>query len=262
MTRTDVLKNADLSFLKGVFSGGDTLSVELKKKIDTFLYDHGSPVQIREGYGATETVGACCLTPPNKHKTGSIGLPFPDTYFRIVDPETNEEVPYGETGEIIIHGPTVMKGYVNDPGETAKTLIRHDDGYVWCHTGDLGFMDNEGFVFFRGRLKRMIISSGYNIYPAQMENIINGSRMVRMSCVIGVPDSYRMQKVKAFIVLNPGFEPGEDTYMKLMAFCKKHIARYAMPYDIEFCDELPRTRLGKIDYRALETREAERTGRA
>ncbi len=258
MTRTDVLKDADLSFLKGVFSGGDSLSIELKKKIDTFLYDHGSPVQIREGYGATETVGACCLTPPYKHKTGSIGLPFPDTYFRIVDPETGAELPFGETGEIIIHGPTVMKGYVNDPEETAKTLKVHEDGYVWCHTGDLGYMDDDGFVFFRGRIKRMIISSGYNIYPAQMENIINGSRMVRMSCVIGVPDPYRMQKVKAYIVLNPGFEPGEDTYLKLMAYCKKHIARYAMPYDIEFKDDLPRTRLGKIDYRALEEESAAR----
>lgn len=252
MTRTDVLKGADLSFLKGVFSGGDSLSIELKKKIDTFLYDHGAKIQIREGYGATETVGACCLTPPNKHKTGSIGLPFPDTYFKVVNPETGKELPYGETGEIIIHGPTVMKGYVNDPEETAKTLVVHEDGYLWCHTGDLGYIDNEGFVFFKGRMKRMIISSGYNIYPAQMENIINGSRMVRMSCVIGVPDPYRMQKVKAYIVLEEGYEPGEDTYLKLMAYCKKNIARYAMPYDIEFKDDLPRTRLGKIDYRALE----------
>ena len=258
MTRTDVLQKADLSFLKGVYCGGDTLSVELKKKIDTFLYDHSSPVQIREGYGATEVVAACCLTPPNKHKSGSIGLPFPDTYFKIVDPETLDEKPFGEVGEIVIHGPTVMKGYVNNEEETRKTLRIHSDGYTWCHTGDLGMMDNEGFIFFKGRIKRMLICSGYNIYPAQMEEMFNSSKMVRTSCVIGVPDSYRMQKIKAFVVLNEGYEPGEESWLKLMAYCKKHVARYSMPYDIEFRKELPVTRLGKIAYRVLEEEELEK----
>jgi len=255
MTRTDVLKKADLGFLKGAFSGGDTLSIELKKKIDQFLEEHGSPIRIREGYGATETVAAICLTPPDKHKVGSIGLPFPDTYIQIVDPDTLEEMPYGEVGEIAICGPTVMKGYVNSKEETEKVLRKHADGHIWCHTGDLGFMDKEGFVFFKGRIKRMIISSGYNIYPAQMENILNGSKYLSKSCVIGVPDSYRMQKIKAFVVLNPGYEPGEETWLHIMAYCKKHVARYMMPYDIEFREELPLTKLGKIAYRELEEEE-------
>lgn len=255
MTRTDVLGKADLSFLKGAFSGGDSLSIELKSKIDKFLADHGSPIYIREGYGATETIAAICLTPPDKQKTGSIGLPFPDTYIRIVDPESGREMPFGETGEILICGPTVMRGYVNNKEETEKVLEKDADGNIWCHTGDLGYMDSEGFVFFKGRIKRMIVSSGYNIYPAQMENMLNGSRYVRSSCVIGVPDPYRMQKIKAFVVLNDGFEPGEETWLHIMAYCKKNVARYAMPYDIEFRDELPLTKLGKIDYRALEEEE-------
>ena len=116
-------------------------------------------------------------------------------------------------------------------------------------------MDEEGFVYFKGRSKRMIISSGYNIYPAQMENILDGNKMVQMSCVIGLPDAYKMQKVKAFVVLKPGYQPAEEVWLKLMAYCKKHVAKYAMPCDIEFRDELPKTLVGKVAYRILEEEE-------
>ncbi|MCF0120896.1 MAG: AMP-binding protein, partial [Oscillospiraceae bacterium] len=199
LLRLPSMDKANLSCLKGVFSGGDSLSVELKKKFDTFLYDHSAVVQIREGYGTTECVTASCLTPTQLAKEGSIGVPFPDTYYKIVKPGTDEEVPYGEEGEILLAGPTVMKEYINHPDETASTLRRHDDGLTWVYTGDLGTMDTDGYIYFRGRIKRMIVSSGYNIYPAQLENILDGCELVQMSCVIGVPDSYRMQKVKAFV---------------------------------------------------------------
>jgi len=255
LLRLPNMDKADMSSLKGVFSGGDSLSIELKKKLDKFLYDHKAMIQVREGYGTTETVTACCLTPPTMHKEGSIGVPFPDTYIKIVKPDTDEELPYGEEGEILLAGPTIMKRYMNHPEETAKTLRTHADGLTWVYTGDLGIMDDEGFVYFRGRSKRMIVSSGYNIYPAQMENILDANKMVSMSCVIGVPDSYRMQKVKAFVVLKPGYEPNEETWLKLMAYCKKHIARYAMPYNIEFRDDLPKTLVGKVAYRVLEEEE-------
>ena len=146
-------------------------------------------------------------------KEGSIGLPFPDTYIKIVRPGTEEELPYGEEGEIVISGPTVMKGYLNNVEETEQTLRVHSDGLTWVYTGDLGIMDDEGFVYFRGRSKRMIVSSGYNIYPAQLENVIDSHEYVHMSCVIGVPDSYKMQKVKAFIMLKEGIPatPGDET---------------------------------------------------
>ena len=248
---------ADLSRLKGVYSGGDSLSIGLKKSIDKFLYDHGSPVQVREGYGATETVNACCLTPPTMFKEGSIGIPFSDTYFKIVKPGTEEEVPYGEEGEIVVAGPTAMKGYLKHPDETADTIKVHADGMRWVYTGDLGYMDEDGFVYFRGRIKRMIVSSGYNIYPAEMENILDASEMVHMSCVIGVPDPYRMQKVKAFVVLEPGYEPNEETRKQLMDYCRKNISKYAMPYKIEFRESLPKTVVGKVAYRVLEQEEAE-----
>ena len=255
MLRMKSMVNADLSSLKGVFSGGDSLSVELKKKFDKFLYDHKAVIQVREGYGTTETVTACCLTPPHMFKEGSIGVPFPDTYIKIVEPNTDRELPYGEEGEILLAGPTVMKEYMKHPEETAQTLRRHADGLTWVYTGDLGVMDDEGFVYFRGRAKRMIITSGYNVYPGQLENILDAHDMVQMSCVIGVPDPYKMQKVKAFVKLAAGFEPSEETKETLMAYCRKNIAKYAMPYDIEFRDDMPKTLVGKVAYRELEQQE-------
>ncbi len=262
LLRLPSMENADFSSLKGVFSGGDSLSVELKKKFDKFLYDHNAAVQIREGYGTTETVTACCLTPPHMAKEGSIGLPFPDTYIKIVKPGTDEEIPYGQEGEILLSGPTVMKEYIDNPEETAQTLRTHADGLTWVYTGDLGYMDEDGFVYFRGRSKRMIISSGYNIYPAQLENILDAHELVQMSCVIGVPDPYRMHRVKAFIMLKPGVPATDETKENIMAYCRKNIAKYALPKDIEFRDSLPKTLVGKVAYRQLEEEEmAKHAGR-
>ena len=261
LLRLPGLERADYSSLKGVFSGGDSLSVELKKKFDKFLYDHKAVIQVREGYGTTETVTACCLTPTHIYKEGSIGIPFPDTYIKIVRPGTDEELPYGEEGEILLAGPTVMKEYMDNPAETAQTLRRHADGLTWVYTGDLGTQDEQGFVYFRGRAKRMIVTSGYNVYPAQIENILDAHEKVVMSCVIGVPDAYKMQKVKAFVVLQSGVPQSDGTRQELLDYCRKHVAKYAMPCDIEFQEELPKTLVGKVAYRVLEE-EQEKTASA
>lgn len=255
LLRLPSMEGANLSCLKGVFSGGDSLSVELKKKLDKFLYDHKSVIQVREGYGTTETVTACCLTPVHMFKEGSIGVPFPDTYIKIVEPGTDKELPYGQEGEILLAGPTVMKEYMNHPQETANTLRIHSDGLKWVYTGDLGYMDDEGFIYFRGRAKRMIISSGYNIYPGQIENILDAHPYVQMSCVIGVPDPYKMQKVKAFVKLNPDVTASDEIKQELLSYCKKNIAKYAMPYDIVFKEDMPKTLVGKVAYRVLEEEE-------
>ncbi len=255
LLRLPSMDHADLSCLKGVFSGGDSLSIELKKKFDTFLYDKNAKIQVREGYGTTECVTACCLTPPQRYKEGSIGVPFPDTYFKVVKVGTDEELPYGEEGEIVLAGPSVMKEYYEMPDETANTLHVHADGLTWVHTGDLGTMDDEGFVYFKGRAKRMIISSGYNIYPAQIENIFDAHEKVQMSCCIGVPDDYKMQKVKVFVMPARGVEATDELKEELVAYAKKNIAKYAMPYDIEFRAELPKTLVGKVAYRVLEEEE-------
>lgn len=255
LIRNDYLKKADLSCLKGIFSGGDSLSIELKKKFDAFLKEHKCSVRVREGYGTTECVTASCLTPYNKEKEGSIGIPLPDMYYKIVKSGTEEELPYGQEGEICLTGPTMMMEYVNQPEETANTLRKHSDGLTWVHTGDLGLMDEEGFIYFKQRIKRMIITNGYNVYPSQLENIIDAHEKVQMSCVIGVKDPIKIQKVKAFIMLKPGIKPSEALKQEILDYCRKNIAKYAMPYDIEFRAELPKTLVGKVAYRKLEEEE-------
>ena len=252
LLRAEDLKGVDLSFLKGIFSGGDSLSPELKKKIDQFLREHNCSEQIREGYGATECVTASCLTPKDYARSGSIGVPFPDTYYMIVKPGTTEELPANTDGEICVTGPTVMMGYMDNPEETRQALQRHVDGRIWLHTGDMGRMDQDGFVYFRQRIKRMIITSGYNVYPSQLENIIDGHEKVLLSCVIGVKDPYRVQRVKAYVVPMPGVEPTEALRQELLDYCSSRIAKYAMPREIEFRTELPKTLVGKVAYRALE----------
>ena len=252
LLRAEKLEGADLSFLRGIFSGGDSLSPELKKKVDAFLKAHGCSEQIREGYGTTECVTASCLTPKDYARAGSIGVPFPDTFYKIVEPGTTNEVEPNIEGEICVSGPTVMMGYMDNPEETASTLRRHYDGRIWLHTGDLGHMDQDGFVYFRQRMKRMIITSGYNVYPSQLENIIDGHEKVLLSCVIGVKDPYRVQRVKAYVVPMPGVEPTEGLKEELLHYCSKHIAKYAMPREIEFRKELPKTLVGKVAYRVLE----------
>lgn len=248
----------DLSFLRGMFCGGDSLSVELKKKVDKFLKDHNATIQVREGYGTTECVTASCLTPYDTYREGSIGIPFSDTYYAIVNPQNDTEVPYGEEGEICICGPTVMKGYLNNAEETASTLRVHADGNVWLHTGDLGVMDEDGFVYYKQRMKRLIIVSGINVYPSQVENAIDAHPDVLLSCAVGVPDPYKMHVVKAFVVLRQGVEPSDKIKEEIIENCKKNISRYGVPKEIEFRTELPKTLVGKVAYRVLEEEEAKK----
>ena len=252
LLRAEDLKGQDLSFLKGIFSGGDSLSPELKKKVDTFLKEHGCTEQIREGYGTTECVTASCLTPKDYARSGSIGVPFPDVFYKIVNPGTTDENEPNIEGEICISGPTVMLGYMDNPEETAHTLRRHGDGRIWLHTGDLGYMDKDGFIYFRQRIKRMIITSGYNVYPSQLENIIDGHEKVLLSCVIGIKDEYRGQKIRAYVVPMPGIEPTEDLKKEILDYCSHHIAKYAMPREFVWRTELPKTLVGKVAYRVLE----------
>ncbi len=258
LIRTNYLDGVNLSFLMGVFSGGDSLSIELKKRFDAYLKERGASVRIREGYGTTECVTASCLTPYNREKEGSIGLPYPDTYYKICEVGKTEEVPYLTEGEICLSGPTVMIGYYNNEEETANTLRVHGDGRTWLHTGDLGVMDEDGFIFFRQRIKRMIITKGYNVYPSQIENAIDSHEAVQMSCVIGLPDKYKMEKIKAFVTLKRGFEPSRELKADILKHLKLHVAKYAIPYDIEFREELPKTLVGKVAYKVLEEEEREK----
>ena len=172
--------------------------------------------------------------------------------YAIVKPDTDEVLPNGEEGEIIMRGPSVMKGYLNNDAENARTLRRLADGNIWLYTGDLGKMDDDGYVYFSQRIKRMIISNGYNIYPSRIENIIDGCDEVSYSCVIGVKDPRRMQRIRAYIVLKDGYEPTEETKMSIMEQLAVHIASYALPKEIVFKESMPKTLVGKVAYRVLE----------
>ena len=145
-----------------------------------------------------------------------------------------------------------MKGYLNIPEETENTLKQHGDGRIWLHTGDLGLMDEDGFVYFKQRLKRLIIVSGYNVYPSQVENAIDAHPGVLYSCAVGVADLYKKQKVKAFVVPRPGIVPSEKLKEEILHKCRESVSQYAVPYEIEFRQDLPKTLVGKIAYRQLE----------
>ena len=250
MVEAEDLRAVKLDFLKGIFCGGDILSPELKEQVDEFLRAHGCTEQIREGYGMTESVSVTSLTPRQGAKSGTIGLPLADMHYQIVAPGTLEALPYGQTGEICVSGPTVMLGYLEDEEETAQTLRVHPDGQLWLHTGDLGSIDPDGYIRFHQRLKRMIVTNGYNVYPSQLEMILAEHPQVKEACVIGIEDPVRGQLVKAYIV--PTQEPSEQLQQRLLEHCQERIAKYAIPRQWEFCRELPKTHLGKIDYTKLQ----------
>lgn len=252
LLHAEAIKDLDMSFLQGMFCGGDSLPVELKRKVDAFLREHNATIQIREGYGLTECVTASCLTPRDTYRERSIGLPFPDTVYEIVKPDTDEVLPFGEIGEIVLKTPTLMLGYLNDPEATAKTLRVRSDGDVWLYTGDLGHMDEDGYVYFTQRMTRMIISNGYNIYPERLEGEIDTVPGVLLSCVIGVRDERRGQRVKAYVVCEDGVEGNDELKKKIMDHLEKTVAKYAWPKEIVFRTELPRTLVGKVAYHVLE----------
>ncbi|MBR2998421.1 acyl--CoA ligase [Candidatus Saccharibacteria bacterium] len=249
------LKKNDLESVTAVICGGDALNQTLRDKVNEFLKSHGSNAKIRVGYGLTEGSGAVCLSPENTFADGIIGVPFPDMGFKIIKNDTFKELPVGEEGEICISGPLVMMGYLGDDAETAQTLRLHDDGKIWLHTGDLGRLGDDGLIYFAQRLKRMIISSGYNIYPTHLESIINSHEGVLTSTVIGIDHPYKGQVPKAFIVLKPGYKAGKKVEKEIRALLERNVPIYALPTAYEFRDKLPQTLVGKVAFKKLEAEE-------
>lgn len=251
LLRTKLGKN-DLSSLTCVVCGGDTLIPSFKKVVDGFLKEHGSDATIRCGYGLTECTGASCLNPLKEYRDNSIGIPLPDMLYKIVKIGTFNDAKLGEDGEICICGPTVMKGYLNNEEETKKTLVKHPDGKVWLHTGDIGCMDQDGFIYFKQRLKRLIVSSGYNIYPSYVEDIICKHPMVDSCVVIGIPHEYKKQVAKAYIVLKNGEKVNNTIKKQIKKYCEENLAKYSWPYEYEYRDSIPTTLVGKVAYKKLE----------
>ncbi len=257
LLRKDRLKGVDFTHIKGVYSGGDTLPPDIKLRFDKALKERGASVTLREGFGLTECVTASALTPENEYRRRSVGIPYSDTFYKITAPGSEEELPAGTDGEICISGPTVMNGYLDDVNETANVLRKDSDGRIWLHTGDLGCMDADGFVYFKSRLKRMVKCSGYSVYPSQLEAVINAHEAVSVSCVIGIHDDYKMSRLKAFIVLKDGMELTPELEVSIKEHCRNNIAAYAMPKEFVFRDSLPLTNVGKVAYTLLEKEENE-----
>lgn len=251
MMKSDRKDKIKLNYIKYIISGGDTLSLSLEKKINKFLSDHGADTRIVQGYGMSECLAAVCLGFKNVLEYGSIGIPFPGAYIGIFD-NSDQEVPYGSEGEICISGPNVMLGYYNNEKETNAALHIHSDGNVWLHSGDLGVMDKNGFIKYTGRLKRLIVTSGYNVYPVQIEEVLEKHQAVMLSSVVGIPHPYKQEVPKAYIVLNKGYRETEELVKELKELCAKNLPRYAKVYEFEFRKSLPRTMVGKVDFRKLQ----------
>ena len=238
-----------------VLSGGDFLNYELKNKVEEYLKCHGANAVIRAVYGLTESTAATCVSLVEDYTEGSIGIPFPDTLYKIVKPNTTITVPIGDIGEICISGPSVMKEYLNNPSETYRTIRVHEDGRKWLHTGDLGRMDDNGIFYFESRLKRLIISNGCNIYPNYLEDIYNKHPFIENSVVIGIPDDIKGQVAKAIIMLKKNIKLTDAVKTNILEYANNNIAKYALPKEYEYVDNIPKTSLGKVDYKKLENHE-------
>ena len=245
----------DMSQLKYIISGGDYLTIPAERRINNFLHMHHAKVNILKGYGMTESVAATCYTFPGTNEPGSIGIPMVGNTYKICDPETMKELPLGEEGEICVNGPTLMMGYLNKPEETKHVLRRHKDGKIWLHTGDIGYISLNGIVYYTQRLKRMIVVSGFNVYPSVIEGVLSKHPAVDKVCVIGIPHQYKMHVPKAFIVLKKGYKANNKLIDELKALSKKELAAYSQVKDFEFRDDLPKTLYNKIDYKKLESEE-------
>lgn len=252
LTTNERMEGVSLTQLKYVIGGGDTLNKNRVNKINDFLHEHGAKTNMIQGYGMTEAVAAVCVDLKYASRPGTIGIPWPGIYLKIVKPGTDEEVPYGEDGEICICGPVVMLGYYNNERETNDALHIHKDGNVWLHSGDIGCMDQDGFVSYKQRIKRMIVTSGYNVYPSQIEEVLESHPAVMDATVIGIPHPYKVEVGKAYIALKKGYIASDNLKKELLELCKKNLAYYAIPKEWEFRKSLPKTIVGKVDFRKLQ----------
>lgn len=246
----------DYSFLKYAVSGGDTLPEKLEISVNEFLAKHNSTVKVCEGYGMTEGLAALCLSVGENYKSRTIGKPLIGNQMCIVEPGTVNVLSAGEDGELCVSGPTVMIGYRNNPEETQSTLRIHADGKVWLHTGDMAAIDEDGFVHYKLRIKRMMITSGFNVYPTQIESVIEELDFVEKCVVVSVPHPYKKEVAKAYIVLKSNKSKSEATVEEIREYCKKKLMHYSVPYKYEFVDILPKTAYNKIDFMKLQRESA------
>lgn len=251
------IQKMDLSFLGYVVSGGETMQDGLEEEINKFLDEHNCSSKVKKGYGLTEGVAGLTLSDDYCNEIGSVGIPLICNNFKVVKPGTEEELNYNEEGEFCVSGPTVMKQYFNNIEETNLVLKKHDDGKLWLHTGDMGYMTEDGLLYYTDRLTRMYISAGFNIYPPKIEKIIETSEKVDQCAVVPIEHPYKDIKVpKAYVILKDGCQMNDEIEKEIIEICKNNLDIHHQPYKYEQIDEFPITslgqELGKIDYKKLE----------
>ena len=250
------LRDKDLSFIINYAAGGDSLSRGAEQTVNDFLAAHGARYPIAKGYGMTEVSSAATVAAGLDNKPGSVGIPMVNTVVAAFEPGTDQELPIGQRGELCISGPCLMKGYYNKPEETAILLRRHPDGRVWAHTGDMGYLDEDGFVYLDSRIKRMIIRhDGFKVFPSMIENVVSRHPAVHQCSVVGCADKDHTQGRLPFvyIVLKADTTAKKKQVIReLERMCSEELPEYVQPVAYKFIPEMPMTPVGKIDYRQLE----------
>ena len=253
LLQSEEAKNGDFSFLESPGTGGDGMTAELEQEINHFLAEHHASCRLIKGYGMTEVCATACLCTPESNELGSVGLPMPGNKIRIQDPETGLELPTGQVGEILIHSPAVMLGYLNNEKETRELLRKDHGGKLWVYTKDLGYVKSNGALFVVGRLKRMFTRSGFKIYPSIIENLLAGHSAVQSCAVVGIPGLQGETTPRAYVVVRKDFIGCESSLRKeLLDLCRSNLNRFEVPEEVRFLQEIPKTNLEKVDYQSLE----------
>ncbi len=253
MNSREMRNGFDLSFFETAGSGGDTMNAGLEAKLNNFLAEHGCKYPLSQGYGMSEVSSAACCCCGGRFKSLSVGYPLLTTTIGIFKPDTNIELGYGEEGEICISGPSVMLGYYNNERETENVLRRHEDGNIWVHSGDLGVLDEDGFLFIKGRIKRMITRyDGHKVFPVQLEGMLGGIRNVESCAVVGVKDRSRaMGELPLAVIELENKQMEKETMQELKTFIEREVEERGRPCEIVFVDAMPHTSMGKVDYKKL-----------
>ena len=252
MNSKEMRKGERLDFFITAGSGGDTMNAGLEAKLNGFLKERGAMFPLSQGYGMSEVSSAACCSCNGNFRSLSVGYPLLMNTMGIFKPGTTEELDYGEEGEICITGPAVMLGYLNNPAESEKIMIKHPDGQVWIHSGDLGSMDSDGFLYIKGRIKRMIIRfDGHKVFPAYIEGVIGGHPDVMSCAVVGVKDRAHAQGQAVHAVVQLKNRTEAEVRPELDEIMVKEIEKRGIPSSVEFVTEMPHTGMGKIDYRKL-----------
>ena len=253
----ETLKKMDLSCIKTIAYGGEAMNLQKEEEVNNLLRACGSNAKISKGLGSTEMVGAATTTREECNTIGNVGIPLARVNCKIVEPETFDELSYNQIGEICFAGPTLMSGYYNNREATDSIIKNHPDGIRWMHTGDLGYVNEDGVVFITGRIKKILMTVGKDgiptkIFPDRIEKVLMEHPAVALCCVIGIPDSERMNYPRAYVILNEDYHDTPELTNTLMKYCQDKLPEYMIPEEIVYRNEFPRTSRGKVDYRELE----------